>query len=491
MKKLVLIDAYALIFRAYYAFIRTPRVNSKGENTSAVFGFVNTLDDILRTFSPDYAAVAFDPAGGTFRHEAFPAYKAQREATPEDIKWAVPHIKEIIAAHGIPMLEVPGYEADDVIGTLALKAAAEGVEVEMITPDKDYAQLVRPGVTMCRPGNGAKAMERLGPAEVCAKYGLESPGQVIDMLGLMGDAADNIPGCPGVGEKTAVKLLAEYKNIETLLGAAPGIKGAIGRKLVENAEQVRFSRFLATIRTDVPLHSTGCLLEDGEHLDFNRLTPAAPQTERLAEIYTQLEFRTLVAKLRGETAATAAPPSARRKKAAAPVERDLFDPVDESGENSAPSGEYLPADGQAAQNVPVLDAFKPDKTDYNLVENEEDARRLSEILLTSNFFAFDTETTSVDAIDAELVGMSFSTAPGTAWYVAVPRETAEARRMAAIFKEALEHPKILKVGQNMKYDITVLSAYGVEVSGPLFDTMLAHYVVQPELYHNLDALDRQ
>lgn len=488
MKKLVLIDAYALIFRAYYAFIRMPRVNSKGENTSAVFGFVNTLDDILRTFSPDYAAVAFDPAGGTFRHEVFPAYKAQREATPEDIKWAVPHIKEIIAAHGIPMLEVPGYEADDVIGTLALKAAAEGVEVEMITPDKDYAQLVRPGVTMCRPGNGAKAMERLGPAEVCAKYGLESPGQVIDMLGLMGDTADNIPGCPGVGEKTAVKLLAEYKDIETLLGAAPGIKGAIGRKLVENAEQVRFSRFLATIRTDVPLQSTGCLLEDGEHLDFNRLTPAAPQTERLAEIYTQLEFRTLVAKLRGETAATATPPSARRKKAAAPVERDLFDSVDESGENSAPSGEYLPADGQAMQNVPPLDAFTPDNTNYNLVENEEDARRLSEILLTSDFFAFDTETTSVDAIDAELVGMSFSTAPGTAWYVAVPRETAEARRMAAIFKEALEHPKILKVGQNLKYDITVLSAYGVEVSGPLFDTMLAHYVVQPELYHNLDAL---
>ena len=488
MKKLVLLDAYALIFRAYYAFIRNPRVNSKGENTSAVFGFVNTLEDILRTFSPDYAAVAFDPAGGTFRHEAYPEYKAQREATPEDIKWAVPHIKDIIKAYGIPVIEVPGFEADDVIGTLALMAAKEGVDVKMITPDKDYAQLVRPGITMCRPGNGAKGMEHLGPEEVCAKYGLERTEQVIDMLGLMGDAADNIPGCPGVGEKTAIKLLSEYKSIEALLEAAPGIKGAIGRKLMENADKIRFSKFLATIKTDVPLQEAGCLMPDGEHLNFERLTPAPRQTERLEEIFTHLEFRNLVAKLQGSAPNDATPPRKGRKKAEEPMEGDLFAGLYETEENEAPRIEYLPTDAQEMDSDGLLEAFKRGDTEYNLIENEEDALEFSRILMTKDFFAFDTETTSVDPIDAELVGMSFATAPGKAWYVAVPRETEKARRMTTVFRTVLENPKILKVGQNLKYDITVMSKYGIEVNGPFFDTMLAHYVIQPELHHNLDIL---
>ena len=488
MKKLVLIDAYALIFRAYYAFIRNPRVNSKGENTSAVFGFVNTLEDILRTFMPDYVAVAFDPAGGTFRHEVYPEYKAQREATPEDIKWSVPHIKDIIAAYGIPMFEVPGFEADDVIGTLAIKAAAEGVDVKMITPDKDYAQLVRPGVTMCRPGNGAKGMEHLGPEEVCAKYGLQHTEQVIDMLGLMGDAADNIPGCPGVGEKTAVKLLAEHKSIEALLEAAPDIKGAIGKKLLENAEKIRFSKFLATIKTDVPLEDTGCLMPDGEHLDFGRLTPTPRQTDRLMEIYTQLEFRNFITKLQGGEPADGTPVRKGRKKVETIMEGDLFAGLDESEENGISSVEYLQTEGQTLDSEGLLDEFIPNNTCYNLIENQEDALEISRILLTKDFFAFDTETTSPNAIDAELVGMSFATAPGKAWYVAVPRETAEASRVVAIFKDVLQNPKILKVGQNLKYDITVMSKYGVDVCGPFFDTMLAHYVIQPELPHNLDAL---
>ncbi len=253
MQKLYLLDAYALIYRAYYALIRSPRINSKGFNTSAVFGFVNTLDEVLRKELPDYIAIAFDPAGPTFRHKAYPQYKAQRESTPEDIRRSVPVIKDIIRAYGIPILEVEGFEADDVIGTAARLAAAQGVEVRMFTPDKDYAQLVAPGILMCRPGHGNSPAEILGPAEVCAKYQLERPEQVIDLLGLMGDAADNIPGCPGVGEKTAARLIAQFGSIENLLARTTELKGALKKKVEDNAEQIRFSRYLATIRTDVPM----------------------------------------------------------------------------------------------------------------------------------------------------------------------------------------------------------------------------------------------
>ena len=282
MKTLYLLDAYALIYRAYYALIRSPRINSKGQNTSAVYGFVNTLNDVLNTEKPDFIGIAFDPAGGTFRHREYPAYKAQREATPEDIKWAVPVIKDIIKAYNIPLLEVADYEADDVIGTLAVKGVSEGLEVHMVTPDKDYAQLVRPGVFMRRPGHGAAGMEKLGPAEVCAKYGIESTEQVIDLLGLMGDTADNVPGCPGVGEKTAVKLINQFGSIDNLLTHTDQLKGAMKKKVEENVEQIRFSKFLVTIKTDVPIQ-----------LDLDQLHTTPPNQEALRKIYEELEFRSL------------------------------------------------------------------------------------------------------------------------------------------------------------------------------------------------------
>lgn len=489
MKKLILLDAYALIFRAYYAFIRTPRINSQGQNTSAVFGFVNTLEDILRTEQPDYLAVAFDPPGGTFRHEAYPEYKAQREATPEDIKWAVPIIKEIIAAYRIPIIEVAGYEADDVIGTLAVKGAEAGMEVEMITPDKDYAQLVRPGVTMCRPGNGAKGMERLGVEEVCTKYGLEHPEQVIDMLGLMGDAADNIPGCPGVGEKTAVKLLQEFSNIEQLLASTDRLKGAIKKKVEENAEKIRFSKFLATIKTDVPLDATGCIHAADGNPDFEFFKKQEPDTTKLVEIFSRLEFRTFVARLQGTSLPSPASPSPRsRKKAVQEEGPDLFAALYNTEENSIKKSTEIPTDGQEIQNEGHFFALENESHTYKLIETKEDAANLCQELITFQKVAFDTETTSVEALNAELVGMSFAVEGRKAWYVAVSRETNEAQAMVEIFKPFFTHPGILKVGQNMKYDLLVLSNYGMEVEGPLFDTMLAHYVVQPEMPHNLDAL---
>lgn len=454
MENLYLLDAYALIYRAYYALIRTPRMNSKGENTSATFGFVNTLEEVLTKHRPDYIAVAFDPSGPTFRHEAYPDYKAQREATPEDIKRSVPIIKDIIRAYRIPLLEVAGYEADDVIGTMAKRGAAEGLNVRMITPDKDYAQLVGPGITMCRPGHGSAPMEVLGEAEVCAKYGISSPTQVIDLLGLMGDTADNIPGCPGVGEKTAQKLIAQFGSIEQLLARTDELKGALRKKVEDNAEQIRFSRFLATIKTDVPL--------DVAPTDLRR---QEPDKAALRDLFEALEFRTFVKRLFPEEA------PAEKK---APVQRSLFDD--------------LPPEVEAAPENSTLATLKDVPHSYHLVENLDDARRLCEKLLTSPTVSVDTETTSTDAISAHLVGMSFCPAEGEAYYVAVPRETDKAQAFVEIFRPLYEHPKILKVGQNLKYDLNVLARYGVTLAPPMFDTMLAHYVVQPELRHNMDYM---
>lgn len=509
MKKIVLIDAYALIFRAFYALIRSPRINSKGQNTSAVFGFVNTLEDLLKTEQPDYIAVAFDPAGGTFRHEIYPEYKAQRQETPEDIRWAVPHIKDIIRAHNIAIVEVPGFEADDVIGTLAWRAADAGIEVEMITPDKDYAQLVRENVTMCRPGHGAAGMERLGVGEVCEKYGLQHPSQVIDMLGLMGDAADNIPGCPGVGEKTAVKLIQQFGSIEHLLESTDKLKGAQKKKVEDNAEQIRFSRFLATIKTDVPLDAAGCLKDGSEEVDFETFAIREPDNAALRQIYEELEFRSFITRfIEGKTdeapAATKSV-SARSRKATAPAEPDLF-AAEPDLFASGPSLEATSTDAsKKAQNNGNLFAEMPygrsdedsDGTlarlentphDYQLVDSKEGASELCRTLLTFDTVAFDTETTSTDAISAELVGMSFSVEGHRAWYVAVPADEDEARALVEVFRPFFSSKEILKVGQNMKYDLTVLANYGMEVEAPLFDTMLAHYVVQPELRHNMDYL---
>ena len=459
MQKLMLLDAYALIFRAYYGLIRSPRINSKGQNTSAAFGFINTLEELLRTENPDFVAVAFDPPGGTFRHEQFPEYKATRDETPEDIRWAVPVIKDFLTAYGITMVEVPNYEADDVIGTLAHRAAKDGLEVVMVTPDKDYAQLVQPNVSMLRPQSGAKGYERLGVEEVKTKFEVENPLQVIDLLGLMGDAADNIPGCPGVGAKTAVKLLADFGSIEDLLSHTDQLKGALKKKVEEHVEQIRESKVLATIVTDVPIDVTWD--------DMQRKTP---NKEALVTLYEDLEFRTFLRRLTGDAPAAAAPSA----------EPDLFSQAFVTATNT---DEETTLDFQ--ENLSTL-ADHPHQ--YHLVENEEEAQELCRSLLTFSQVAFDTETTSVDAMQAQLVGMSFAVEGGTAWYVAVSRETEAAQSMVDIFRPFFEHPSIEKVGQNLKYDLLVLSHYGVEVAGPLFDTMLAHYVVQPEQRHNMDLL---
>ena len=472
MQKLVLLDAYALIFRAYYGLIRSPRINSKGQNTSAAFGFINTLEELLRKENPDFVAVAFDPPGGTFRHEQFPQYKATRDETPEDIRWAVPVIKNFLAAYGVAMVEVPRFEADDVIGTLAHRAAKDGLEVVMVTPDKDYAQLVQPGVSMLRPQSGAKGYERLGVEEVKAKFEVENPLQVIDLLGLMGDAADNIPGCPGVGAKTAVKLLADFGSIEELLSHTDQLKGALKKKVEENVQQIRESKVLATIVTDVPIE-----------LSWDDLQRKTPNKDALVSLYEELEFRTLIRRLNGETSASAAN-SSSGASAASTAEPDLFSqPISQPAlAASEPNGE-LTLDFQ--ENLSSL-AEHPHE--YHLVETEEDAEDLCRKLLTYPLVAFDTETTSIDAMNAQLVGMSFAVEGGTAWYVAVSRETEKAQRMVDIFCPFFESTTIEKVGQNLKYDILVLSHYGIEVEGKLFDTMLAHYVVQPEQRHNMDLL---
>lgn len=454
MQTLYLLDAYALIYRAYYALIRSPRINSKGQNTSAVYGFVNTLNDVLTTEKPDFIGIAFDPAGGTFRHEAYPEYKAQREATPEDIKWAVPVIKDIIRAYNIPILETPGYEADDVIGTLALQGVKAGLEVHMVTPDKDYAQLVRPGMFMRRPGHGAAGMEKLGPTEVCEKYGINNTEQVIDLLGLMGDTADNVPGCPGVGEKTAVKLINQFGSIDNLLENTDQLKGAMKKKVEENIEQIKFSKFLVTIKTDVPIQ-----------LDLDALRTTDANKDALRPIYENLEFRMFLKKMDGD--------------------------VTEKQNNVNSWGALFDAQPSVVQEEEKEISFKTINDvphSYKLIETEEDAKLLCDKLLTFDTICLDTETTSIDAIRAKLVGLSFSVKKGEAWYVAVPRETEAAQHMVQIFSSIYENDKILKVGQNLKYDLTVLANYGIQLKAPLFDTMLAHYLVQPELRHNMDYL---
>ena len=461
MQKLMLLDAYALIFRAYYGLIRSPRINSKGENTSAVFGFVNTLEELLRTEQPDFLAVAFDPPGGTFRHEAFADYKAQREETPAGIKWAVPVIKDILEAYGIVACEVKGFEADDVIGTLALQGQAAGLDVLMVTPDKDYAQLVRPGITMCRPSSGKSGLEKLDVEAVCEKYGLAHPTQVIDMLALMGDAADNIPGCPGVGPKTAVKLLAEFGNVEQLIENVDQLKGSLRQKVSDHVEDIRNSKFLATIVTDVPIE-----------LDLDAMKRREPNKEKLKNIFEACEFRTFIQRFLGES------PNAKTN---AGEEPDLFAP--QGAENGAESGNLSTNYPQSSHKT-----LQYTEHSYVLIDNLKDAKALCGNILTLPIVSFDTETTGIDAMSAEMVGMSFAVEGGRAWYVAVPENQAEAQEFVDAFRPFFENEGQIKVGQNLKYDLTILSHYGVEVKGELFDTMLAHYVVEPEQRHNMDYL---
>ena len=457
----MLLDAYALIFRAYYGLIRSPRINSKGENTSAVFGFVNTLEELLRTEQPDYLAVAFDPPGGTFRHEAFADYKAQREETPAGIKWAVPVIKEILEAYGIVTCEVKGFEADDVIGTLALQGQAAGLEVMMVTPDKDYAQLVRPGITMCRPSSGKSGLEKLDVEAVCQKYELAHPTQVIDMLALMGDAADNIPGCPGVGPKTAVKLLAEFGSVEELIEKVDQLKGSLRQKVSDHVEDIRNSKFLATIVTDVPVE-----------LDLEAMKRREPNKEKLKALFEACEFRTFIQRFLGEAAGS------RSKSTEGP---DLF--ANEAAEQSAESGNLSTISPQ-----PTYESLQDIDHQYVLIDNLNNAKELCRNLLTFSVVSFDTETTNIEAMSAELVGMSFAIEGNQAWYVAVPADAAEAQQYVDAFRPFFENEAQIKVGQNLKYDLTVLSHYDVEVKGELFDTMLAHYVVEPEQRHNMDYL---
>lgn len=454
MEKLFLLDAYALIYRAYYAFIKNPRINSKGFNTSAILGFVNTLEEVLRKENPTHIGIAFDPSGPTFRHEAYEAYKAQREETPEAIRQSVPVIKDIIRAYHIPILEIAGYEADDVIGTLATEAGKRGINTYMMTPDKDYGQLVSEHVFMYRPKYGDKDFEVMGVEEVKAKFDIQSPLQVIDMLGLMGDTADNIPGCPGVGEKTAQKLIAQFGNIENLLAHTDQLKGAIKKKVEENKEQITFSKFLATIKTDVPIA-----------LDMEALKREEPDEEELRRLFEMLEFRSLIDRvIKTEKKAPSSP-------AAQP---DLF-------------GFFAEEDTADAKNS-ILTRLEDLSYDYQLVDNKEEMAILAEKLLAQNFFSLDTETTGIDPITAELVGMSFSFAENQAFYVPVPANREEALTIVNIFKPAFENPDSLKIGQNIKYDLIMLANYGVTLKGKMFDTMIAHYVLQPELRHGMDYL---
>ena len=452
MNKLFLLDAYALIFRSYYALIRAPRINSKGLNTSAILGFVNTLNEIITKEKPTYIGVAFD-LGKTFRHEAFPPYKAQRQETPEDITLSVPFIKDILRAFHIPILQVEGFEADDVIGTLATKAGKEGIATYMLTPDKDYGQLIRENVFMYRPRHGG-GYDIIGEQEIAEKYGISTPAQVIDLLALMGDSADNFPGCPGVGEKTAVKLINEFGSIDELISHTDKLKGKMREKVEGAIEDIKMSKFLATIRTDVPVE-----------LNLDELQLQAPDEQKLSEIFAELEFKSLANKILNKT---------EQKQKSVNSELDLF--------------AVNPHESQVASENASFESLKTIKHDYQLIENQEEAYRICDFFRTKRILSLDTETTSTNAIDAELVGLCFAVEEHKAFYVAIPNDREEALQYVNIFKPVYEDPSILKIGQNLKYDYEVLKNYGVTLGGKMFDTMLAHYVIQPELHHNMDYM---
>ena len=527
MKKLFLLDAYALIYRAYFAFIKAPRINSKGLNTSAILGFVNTLEDVLKREQPTHIAVAFDPAGPTFRHQAFEDYKAQREKTPEDIKLAVPYIKALLHAYNIPVYEVMGFEADDVIGTLAKQAASQGFEVFMLTPDKDYGQLVEEHIYMYRPRHNG-GYEVMGVPEVLNKYGLTNQGQVIDLLGLMGDSSDNIPGCPGVGEKTAVKLLQEFGSIDGILANIPALKGALKTKIESNVEQIKFSRFLATIKTDVPIV-----------LNQEELQRKEPNAEALRGLFTELEFRKLLRndestnRLIGESADSGINNSTKRLNDSTTKQTnhriskddgmmDLFAGLEdewrvESGERRKENDEsanrlklrlsesrsnvYI--DYAEREQLHERSELNDSTTQHQITESAERSNihttahhyqlitleqlpTWAEELKAQPAFCFDTETTGVEAVSCSLVGLSFAWKAHEAYFIAVNQENVQ--YVLDLLRPAFENEATQKIGQNCKYDLMVLSRYGIEVKGELFDTMLAHYLLQPELRHGMDYL---
>lgn len=480
--KLFLLDAYALIYRAYYAFIRTPRINSKGFNTSAILGFVNTLEEVLRKEEPTHIGVAFDPSGPTFRHEAYEQYKAQREETPEAIRLSVPIIKDIIRAYRIPILEVAGFEADDVIGTLATEAGKQGITTYMMTPDKDYGQLVSDKVYMYRPKHD-KGFEVMGVEEIKEKFDIQSPAQVIDMLGLMGDSSDNIPGCPGVGEKTAQKLISEFGSVENLLEHTDQLKGALKNKVETNKEMIIFSKFLATIKTDVPIQ-----------LKMEELVREEIDEEALRQIFEELEFRTLMERIFKRKTEAFSPTSTSKDNSSF---GELFASEEKSAgplfaQNEAPLQGNLfavnPPNGQGSSENSNLSSLETLNVDYQLIDTKDKRAEIIKKLITSEILSIDTETTSIEPMEAELVGMSFSVAENEAYYVPIPADRKEALKIVEEFKSLFENEKTVKVGQNIKYDIIVLHNYGIEVKGELFDTMIAHYLLQPELRHNMDYL---
>lgn len=467
MDRLYLLDAYALIYRAYYAFIKNPRMNSRGENTSAILGFVNTLEEVIQKEQPTHLGVAFDPPGGTFRHKEYPQYKAQREETPEAIRLAVPFIKQILEAYGVPLLEVPGYEADDVIGTLARQADQQGIDTYMMTPDKDYGQLVTEHTYMYKPAVGKTEAQIMGPAEVNAKWGLQNPLQVIDMLALMGDTADNIPGCPGVGEKTAAKLIQQYGSVEALLASTDSLKGALKQKIEQNAEQIRTSRWLATICTNVPIS-----------LDMDSLRLSEPDTDQLQEIYERLEFRTLI---RRKILTAPAGQENKPKSSGGYVQGDMFAQEEPATPPSPTPEEPMEASVPAGRIL----TWKDTGAIYHLVDTPEKRTGLVRQLTQAKELSVDTETTGTDPMQATLVGMSFAISEGEAWYVPVGNDPCG---VAKEFKEILENPHTLKIGQNMKYDLQVLHSCGIRMAGPMFDTMIAHYLLHPEMRHGMDYL---
>ena len=476
MEKLFLLDAYALIYRAYYALIRNPRINSKGFNTSAILGFINTLEDVLKKENPTYIGIAFDPKGKTFRHEAFEAYKAQREETPEVIRESVPVIKEFIKAYNIPILEVAGYEADDVVGTLAKKAEEKGILTYMMTPDKDYGQLVSERTFIYRPKYGDKEFEIMDTERVKEKFGVSNTTQIIDLLGLMGDASDNIPGCPGVGEKTAQKLLEQFGSIEQILEHTAEIKGALRTKIEENREKIIFSKFLATIKTDVPIE-----------LNLDELRREQANEQELTRLFDYYELRALKERV--------------KKRSASPT---LFDSGEENEKKPEAANEnkkaeqsdifkgtlfdLFQAEDRGEEKNSILASLKSTNHTYKLIDTEEDVLLLASAIKKCQTVCFDTETTGTNAILAEMVGLSLSTEEGKAFYIPVPKNRDEVKIILEPLRAIFESETITKVGHNIKYDLTMLANYGIELRGPLFDTMIAHYLLQPELHHSMDYL---
>jgi DNA polymerase-1 len=468
-KKLFLLDAMALIFRAYYALIRSPRISSKGKNTNAQFGFTNTLVELINNQKPSHMAVCFDTEAPTDRHIDFTDYKANRQEAPEDLIIAIPDIKKIVRGFNIPIMELDGYEADDVIGTLSKQAAAAGYEVFMVTPDKDYGQLVSEQVKIYKPGYQGGDVEIIGPNEVLGKWNIKSIPQVIDILGLMGDAVDNIPGIPGIGEKTAAKLLAEYQSLENVLANAENIKGAVGEKVKAGKELAIMSKKLATIITDVPVQFHE---EDFKLKDWNR--------DALREIFADLEFRTVAKRILGEEL-----PGANGQKAVPEgVQQDLFGNAVESPA-AKETEESEPVSVHAEKNITNTDHR------YTCADTPEKMMSLVTLLQSENEVCFDTETTGIDANNADLVGLSFSWTPGEAYYVPVPADRNETLKILAVFKPLFENPGRVWIGQNVKYDMLVLKWYGIEIKGKIFDTMLAHYVIDPDGKRGMDMLSVQ